>query len=94
MGIGDCTGRGYRLFDYHGHPEAERVLVLAGSGAEVAHEVFQAWLPFAIFEIGRRGKFYRKTHPLADYVPVLVQNSRNALANRSDSDQADPDCVS
>jgi pyruvate-ferredoxin/flavodoxin oxidoreductase len=32
------TGRRYRLFDYAGHPEAERVLVLMGSGAECAHE--------------------------------------------------------
>ncbi len=32
------TGRRYRLFDYVGHPEAERVVVLMGSGAEVAHE--------------------------------------------------------
>ena len=27
------SGRSYRLFDYVGHPEAERVLVLVGSGA-------------------------------------------------------------
>ena len=27
------TGRAYRLFDYVGHPEAERVIVLMGSGA-------------------------------------------------------------
>ena len=32
------TGRQYRLFDYVGHPEAERVVVLMGSGAEAAHE--------------------------------------------------------
>jgi len=31
-------GRAYHLFDYHGHPEADRVLVLMGSGAETAHE--------------------------------------------------------
>ena len=30
------TGRQYHLFDYHGHPEAERVLVLMGSGCETA----------------------------------------------------------
>ncbi len=33
------TGRRYRLFDYVGHPEAERVVVMMGSGAECAHEV-------------------------------------------------------
>ncbi|MBD3236578.1 MAG: pyruvate:ferredoxin (flavodoxin) oxidoreductase, partial [Candidatus Eisenbacteria bacterium] len=32
------TGRAYHLFDYVGHPEAERVIVLMGSGAEAAHE--------------------------------------------------------
>ena len=28
------TGRSYRAFDYHGHPEADRVVVVMGSGAE------------------------------------------------------------
>jgi len=32
------VGRRYHLFDYHGDPAAERVLVIMGSGAEVAHE--------------------------------------------------------
>jgi pyruvate-ferredoxin/flavodoxin oxidoreductase len=31
-------GRAYHLFDYVGHPAAERVVVLMGSGAEAAHE--------------------------------------------------------
>ncbi len=30
----ELTGRDYGLFDYVGHPEAERVIVLMGSGAE------------------------------------------------------------
>ena len=34
----DLTGRAYHLFDYVGHPEAERVIVLMGSGAEAAEE--------------------------------------------------------
>jgi len=32
------TGRAYKLFDYYGHPEAERVVVIMGSGAETVHE--------------------------------------------------------
>jgi pyruvate-ferredoxin/flavodoxin oxidoreductase len=32
------TGRQYRLFDYAGAPDAERVIVLMGSGAETAEE--------------------------------------------------------
>jgi pyruvate-ferredoxin/flavodoxin oxidoreductase len=37
------TGRRYRLFDYVGHPQAERVLILMGSGAEAAHETID-WM--------------------------------------------------
>jgi pyruvate-ferredoxin/flavodoxin oxidoreductase len=36
--LASLTGRQYHLFDYHGHPEAERVIVLMGSGAETARE--------------------------------------------------------
>ncbi len=32
------TGRQYHLFDYVGAPDAERVIILMGSGAEAAHE--------------------------------------------------------
>ncbi len=32
------TGRSYHLFDYHGDPKAERVIVLMGSGCETGHE--------------------------------------------------------
>jgi pyruvate-ferredoxin/flavodoxin oxidoreductase len=35
------TGRRYSLFDYSGHPEAERVVVLMGSAAETADETVQ-----------------------------------------------------
>lgn len=36
--FGKLVGRTYRLFDYVGAPDAERVIVLMGSGAETAHE--------------------------------------------------------
>ncbi len=36
------TGRPYRLFEYTGSPEAERVLVLMGSGAGAAEEAVEA----------------------------------------------------
>ncbi|MDE3066845.1 MAG: pyruvate:ferredoxin (flavodoxin) oxidoreductase [Verrucomicrobiota bacterium] len=35
------TGRQYHLFDYVGAPDAERVLVLMGSGCETAHETVE-----------------------------------------------------
>ena len=34
----ELTGRQYHLFDYHGAQDAERVIVLMGSGCEAAHE--------------------------------------------------------
>ena len=37
------TGRQYHLFDYVGHPEADRVIVAIGSGAETAEETAH-WL--------------------------------------------------
>ena len=36
--LAGLTGRGYHLFDYVGAPDAERVIVLMGSGAETVHE--------------------------------------------------------
>ena len=32
------TGRQYRIYEYHGAPDAEHVIVLMGSGCETAHE--------------------------------------------------------
>jgi len=37
----EITGRQYHLFDYVGAPDAERVIVMMGSGAEVAHETVE-----------------------------------------------------
>jgi pyruvate-ferredoxin/flavodoxin oxidoreductase len=36
------VGRQYKLFDYVGAPDAERVIVIMGSGADVAHEAIDA----------------------------------------------------
>ncbi len=38
----ELTGRTYRLFDYHGPADADRVIVMMGSGAEAAHETVDA----------------------------------------------------
>ncbi len=37
----EVVGRSYHLFDYVGAPDAERVMVMMGSGAEVAHETVE-----------------------------------------------------
>jgi pyruvate-ferredoxin/flavodoxin oxidoreductase len=39
----EVTGRKYQLFDYVGHPQADRVVVAMGSGAEVVEETVK-WL--------------------------------------------------
>ena len=36
--VGALTGRSYHLFDYIGHPEAERVIIAMGSGCEAIEE--------------------------------------------------------
>ncbi|HET6686998.1 MAG TPA: pyruvate:ferredoxin (flavodoxin) oxidoreductase [Jiangellaceae bacterium] len=41
--IGERTGRRLHIVDYSGHPEAERVLVVMGSGGETVRETV-AWL--------------------------------------------------
>ncbi|MDH3606943.1 MAG: pyruvate:ferredoxin (flavodoxin) oxidoreductase [Acidimicrobiia bacterium] len=46
--FGALTGRHYRLFDYHGAPDADRVLILMGSGSGAATE--------AVDELNRRGE--------------------------------------
>ncbi len=40
--LGKLTGRTYDLFETYGHPQAERVIVMMGSGAETAHETVDA----------------------------------------------------
>ena len=40
--MAERTGRPYRLVDYSGHPDAERVIVLMGSGAGAALEAIDA----------------------------------------------------
>jgi len=39
----ELTGRRYKLFDYVGHPDAERVIVIMGSGASAVRETVD-WL--------------------------------------------------
>jgi len=41
------VGRQYHLFDYVGAPDADRVIVLMGSGADVAHETMDAMIAAA-----------------------------------------------
>ncbi len=40
--LAERTGRRYRLFDYYGDPEAERVVVVMGSGSHAVHRAVDA----------------------------------------------------
>ena len=48
------TGRQYHLFDYVGAPDAERVIVMMGSGCETAEETVE--LPHRARRKGRAGE--------------------------------------
>ena len=53
------TGRQYRLFDYAGHPQAERVVVIMGSGGETAQQTAE-WLNLQGEKVGvLRVRLYR-----------------------------------
>jgi pyruvate-ferredoxin/flavodoxin oxidoreductase len=69
------TGRRYRLFDYAGHPEAERVLILMGSGAETAQETAE-YLNSKGEKVGvLKVRLYRP-FSLSDFVAALPETTR------------------
>jgi len=69
------TGRQYHLFDYHGAPDAERVIVMMGSGAETA-EATVDWLNAKGARVGllkvRLFRPFSVTH-LAEALPSTVK---------------------
>ncbi len=70
------TGRSYRLFDYVGHPEAERVIVLMGSGAETCHETVD-WMIERGEKVGvLKVRLYRP-FSIADFVAALPPSARS-----------------
>ncbi len=69
------TGRRYGLVDYVGHPAAERVVVLMGSGAEVAHETVD-WLVARGERVGvLKVRLYRP-FPIAALLAALPRTAR------------------
>ncbi len=64
------TGRQYKLFDYVGAPDAEQVLVLMGSGAEVAQE--------AVDHLNRRGAKFGVLK-VRLYRPFSIEHFMHAL---------------
>ena len=49
----EITGSEYHLFDYYGAPDAKRVIVMMGSGAETAEETVE----YLIRKNGRESRF-------------------------------------
>ncbi|MBI2833439.1 MAG: pyruvate:ferredoxin (flavodoxin) oxidoreductase [Acidobacteria bacterium] len=73
--LAHLTGRQYRLFEYVGHPEAERIVVLMGSGAETAHETVN-WLVARGERVGAvKVRLYRP-FSFEDFVAALPASVR------------------
>ena len=77
------VGRPYRLFDYHGAPDAERVIIAMGSGAEVAHEAVD-WLNARGHKVGiLKVRLYRP-FSIPDFVRALPKSvKRVAVLDRT-----------
>ncbi|HZY86964.1 MAG TPA: hypothetical protein VFE78_19170, partial [Gemmataceae bacterium] len=69
------TGRRYRLFDYFGDPQAERVLVLMGSGVETARETVD-WLAARGEKVGVLGVRLYRPFSVKDFVAALPAATR------------------
>ncbi|MCP9443214.1 MAG: pyruvate:ferredoxin (flavodoxin) oxidoreductase [Nitrospira sp.] len=69
------TGRRYHLFDYAGHPEADRVIVLMGSGAETVHETVE-WLMARGERVGVAKVHLYRPFSLSDFVRALPPTVR------------------
>jgi len=90
--FGERTGRHYAPFDYVGAPDAERVLVLMGSGAECAHETVQ-WLQARGEKVGvlkvRLFRPFSLAHFLAA-LPASVQHIAVLDRTKEPGAQAEP----
>jgi pyruvate-ferredoxin/flavodoxin oxidoreductase len=79
----EVTGRGYGLVEYAGHPEADRVIVVMGTGAEVTHEAVE-WLVARGEKVGVvKVRLYRP-FPLEHFVRALPATvTRIAVLDRT-----------
>ncbi len=70
------TGRRYELFDYIGHPHAERVIVMMGSGAEAAAEAVE-WITARGEKVGLvKVRLYRP-FSAGDFIAALPTSVRS-----------------
>ena len=68
--LGSLCGRSYRLFRYDGHPEAERVVVSMGSGAEVVRET-AVWLASKGDKVGALQVLLYRPFSVADFLSAM-----------------------
>ncbi len=73
--LAERTGRAYRLYDYAGHPAAERVIVAMGSGAETARRTAQ-WLAARGERVGVLTVRLFRPFSVADFVTALPETVR------------------
>ncbi|MBI3891989.1 MAG: pyruvate:ferredoxin (flavodoxin) oxidoreductase, partial [Candidatus Wallbacteria bacterium] len=69
------TGRAYKLFEYHGAPDADRVVVMMGSGCEAAHETVD-WMSGRGEKVGiLKVRLYRPfdTRRFVEALPATVK---------------------
>jgi pyruvate-ferredoxin/flavodoxin oxidoreductase len=77
------VGRQYHLFDYVGHPEAERVIVVMGSGAEVTHELVE-WMVARGEKVGLLKVRLYRPFSLAPFIAALPKTTqRIAVLDRT-----------
>jgi pyruvate-ferredoxin/flavodoxin oxidoreductase len=77
------VGRQYHLFDYVGHPEAERVIVMMGSGADVTHELVE-WMVARGEKVGLLKVRLYRPFSMAHFIAALpATTSRIAVLDRT-----------
>jgi pyruvate-ferredoxin/flavodoxin oxidoreductase len=69
------TGRRYKLFDYAGHPQAERVIVIIGSGGETAAETAE-WLNARGEKVGVLQVRLFRPFSVPDFIAALPPSTR------------------
>jgi len=85
------TGRAYKLFDYWGDPEAERVIVLMGSGVETARETVE-YLAARGEKVGAIAVRLYRPFPVESFVASLPKTVKSiaALDRTKEPGAADP----
>jgi pyruvate-ferredoxin/flavodoxin oxidoreductase len=70
------TGRQYKLVEYHGHPEATKIVVVMGSGADVAHETVDALVAKGEKVGVVKVRLYRP-FPLGEFMAALPRTTQS-----------------